>query len=317
MKKMDVEIPATHTLQGTLTIPEKKENVPAILFLSGSGKGDRNGNLKEKNLNMNMYKELAEHLTDAGFITLRFDKRGTGGSQGDFLHTGMWDLVEDGQSAISFLKTVPEVDQEKIIILGHSEGCILGVAIGARMPVAGLILVSGAGDRLEESMKYQREQMYEELESSKGLKGVLAKWMNIREKGEKDASKYLNKALESDHDTMRYKLVTHNAKWLREHLQYDVLGDYQKITCPILAVTGSKDVQTIPESVEKVKELVPKSDLVETHIIKDMNHVLKMQEKDRSMTNLMKIYKELQEEPVAEELKSTITNWLQAVYLDA
>ena len=45
-------------------------------------------------------------------MTLRFDKRGVGKSDGDIMKTGMWDLVSDIESTITYLKEQPFVDPE-------------------------------------------------------------------------------------------------------------------------------------------------------------------------------------------------------------
>ena len=61
----------------------------------------------------NTYKKPAELITGLGFITLRVDKRGVGGSGGSYLETGMWDLVKNFESNIAFLENHPQVDPNK------------------------------------------------------------------------------------------------------------------------------------------------------------------------------------------------------------
>src|SRR5690606_33218576 len=118
---IEVTIPATYNLAGTLTLPNVRDKkLPAVLMIAGSGKGDRDGNIKK--LKMNLYKDLADFLTEKGFITLRYDKRGTYGSEGNFLEAGLTDLIDDAVDCVNFLKNNPAVAANRVIILGHSEG---------------------------------------------------------------------------------------------------------------------------------------------------------------------------------------------------
>ena len=70
----------TATLYGTLERPQSTARVPLVLFISGSGPTDRDGNsplLKGPN---NSTKMLAEGLAAAGIASVRYDKRLVGES---------------------------------------------------------------------------------------------------------------------------------------------------------------------------------------------------------------------------------------------
>lgn len=311
-----VEINGKALLKGTLSIPEDiKGPVPAILFIAGSGPGDRDGNIRKKKMNLNMYKMLADHLTNIGVITLRYDKRGVGESKGDLDSAGMWDLVDDAKNALIFLKNHPDVDENRVIVLGHSEGCMLATALNELETLSGFILLGGAGDTLEAAMKYQREFLYEELNQSKGFKGWLIKKLKVTIKAEKNAEKVFAKMLASDKDVIRVQLVAKMpAKWFREHFNYDSLKAMKKITSPVLAITGSKDIQTAPEKVYDVPQLVDGKSVA--HVINDMNHVLREQQTDVPMSKIKKYYQSLGDDPLHPELINTITTWLKKEYLN-
>src|SRR5690625_149543 len=173
-RKMEeqVTIQSDVTLKGTMTFPDTEEvTFPGILILAGSGKLNRDGNAKRGKFQLHLYKQLADILTSFGFATMRYDKRGIGESEGDFLTTGLWDAVIDAENALDVLASHPRVDSNRIIVLGHSEGCIVGTALNERMPVKGLILLSGGGGGIRENLDLQREQLYKEMRTAKGLKG--------------------------------------------------------------------------------------------------------------------------------------------------
>src|SRR5690625_5149077 len=73
---------AGHTLAGTITRPDGAGPFPAAVIVPGSGPVDRDSNLKRKRLDVT--RQLAVALAEAGVASLRYDKRGVGESTGDF-----------------------------------------------------------------------------------------------------------------------------------------------------------------------------------------------------------------------------------------
>ena len=204
-----------------LTIPystQSEEKYPAVLFLSGSGPLDRNANGPKGKFQMNVYKELAEYITKLGFVTFRYDKRGTGKSEEDFMSSGFWDFVNDSELSFLFLQNHPNVDRNKIIVLGHSEGTIIGTALSERQPINGLMFVSAGVGNLEEFLVHQRKLAYQELRDSKGLKGMLMRKLINDEKQEAKVEKQMKKMFDSNKDV--YKVLgifKQPAKWYKEH----------------------------------------------------------------------------------------------------
>src|SRR5690606_16996051 len=98
------------------------------------------------------------------------------------------------------------------------------------------------------------------------------------------------------------------AKWMREHFEYNVVNDLEDITCPVLAVTGSKDVQVPPEHAKKLADGV--SGDGEYYVIEDMNHLLRKQEEPANLATLKKVYKKSLKKPIDQELIDTIVTWL-------
>ena len=309
-KEKEVIIKGQYDLAGTLAIPERcEEKLPAILLIPGSGKIDRDGYVENMKFHTNLYKDLAHLVTALGFISLRVDKRGVGKSKGDFFETGMWDLVEDIEKNIDFLKEQSHVDPEKIILLGHSEGCMLATAVNARKPVEGLILLSGAAETLNEALKRQRKILVEEAKNKNKLNGFLLRLLKVDKIIEKQAIKYMSKIMNSDKDMIKYNFSKVNAKWFRDHYQYNVLEDLKKVTCPVLALTGNKDFQADQKKLQRLPELV-KGEL-EYHVIKDMNHGLKKHIGPVSASNFKKEYKEKSNDPLQSELVGMISSWLK------
>lgn len=308
-REENVSFKGEFLLKGTFTIPNGLENsYPAVLIIPGTGQGDRDGNIAKKKIHLNLYKDLAETITNMGFVTLRYDKRGVGESEGEYIKTGMWDLVSDAIAALNFLKNHPSVNREKVFVLGHSEGAMLTTILSSRETIAGCILLSGAAETLEEATKRQREIAYQTLNSMPGIKGKLIHFFKVTEKAEKKNQKLFKKLIKSDQDVVRIQFVPINAKWFREHLAHNVINDLKRITCPILAVTGSRDVQANPDRVYDVPKYV--KGMSECIVINDMNHILKKQNSDISILKLIKYYKSQTNEPIHLELVNVLEKWL-------
>ena len=88
------------TLAGTLTTPESGGPFPAVVLVSGSGPQDRDETIMEHK----PFLVIADHLTREGIAVLRFDDRGVGKSEGDFLEATSADFATDASAAIEFLK---------------------------------------------------------------------------------------------------------------------------------------------------------------------------------------------------------------------
>ena len=305
----EVAIQGKYLLQGILTVPEEIETkCPAVLVVAGSGEVDRDGNVSGFKFKLDTYKELAEFVTGLGFAVLRYDKRGVAKSEGSYLETSMWDLVDDIGACVQFLKGHPRVDPDRVILMGHSEGCLLISAYSARNPVAGIVLLAGAVETIEEALQRQRKLLYGELMGKKGVKGWLFRLLKIDQKGEKQALGVMEKIRRTHKDVARIQLVKMNAKWLREHLAYNVREDLPKVTCPILAVTGSKDFQSDPNRLPELPGLAGGETTWE--IIENMNHPLKEANDTISITQVKALYKDSASKPLHPKLKETTARWL-------
>ena len=309
----EVAINSEFTLRGTITKPKADGKYTAVVIIAGSGEIDRDGMIVPLKLESNIYKGLAHVMARLGVVILRFDKRGVGKSEGEFLKTGMWDLVSDIEAMITYLKEQPFVDPENIILAGHSEGCMLATVVNARTPVNGLILLTGAAESLEEATKRQREIIYKELKEQKGIKGKLMRLLNIEKRGEKQAQKATEKMINSKKDIVKIGFKPMNAKWLREHFQHDIYKDLIKVTCPVLAIAGDKDFQANPEKAKRIGDYV-KGDS-EVHVIKNMDHSLKIFEGEFKVLELQKNYKEGAGKPLHPMLEEIIVNWISANFI--
>ena len=135
-------------LHGTVAKSADHVRGPAVLIVAGSGPTDRNGNGpgSPPMLFTDSYKLLAAGLAENGILSLRYDKRGV--AQSRPLVTREDELlfdsfVTDAIVAVQSLAARPDVSS--ILIAGHSEGGLIALAAAARVPVAGLVLLTTPG----------------------------------------------------------------------------------------------------------------------------------------------------------------------------
>ncbi|RBW67676.1 alpha/beta hydrolase family protein [Bacillus taeanensis] len=309
MIEKEVVLKGDVNITGTLTVPDKSsEKFPAVLLIAGSGPLDRDGNGPKGKFQLNLYKELADFISSLGFVTFRYDKRGTGKSEGNWHETGMWDLVEDAERAVDFLKNEACVDPEKIICAGHSEGRVIATALNEKVDLAGLMLLSGGVDNIEQALIHQRQNAYGELKSQPGLKGWVNNKLKIDKKGEKAAAKMLNKAINSNKDVIRYNFAKVNAKWFREHFAFNTRESLKKVAIPVFVIHGDKDALVNSDVLLELEHLVQGKS--EYHIIQNMEHGLKEQTHEKSILKAKKLMNESIGKPLHSEAKEVMENWL-------
>ena len=149
---------AAPQLAGSLTVPKGPGPWPAVVLVHGSGPHNRDQDI----FGHKIFLVLADHLTRHGIAVLRYDKRGVGGSTGDYMAATTLDLAADAQDAVAFLRTRAGIDARRVGIIGHSEGGLVAPIVAAREPQLGfVVMMAGPGVRGELLMVEQRAMMAE------------------------------------------------------------------------------------------------------------------------------------------------------------
>ena len=134
-------------LAGVLHIPERRdprERRPALLVLHGFGSNKDSGGSVA----------TAKMFTDLGYAALRFDMPGCGESDGTRGRVICLEQVEDTKHALTFLAARPEVDPDRIGVIGQSFGAAVAVyTAGVDTRVAACISSGGWGDGVKKFKK--------------------------------------------------------------------------------------------------------------------------------------------------------------------
>ena len=299
MTTQDITFTSAGTnLAGTLTLPSGDGPFPAALIIAGSGPLDRDGN--HEKLPLSVSKDLAGVLADNGWASLRFDKRGIGESGGDYLSTGFFEELDDAMAGLAYLQSLPETG--RIVAIGHSVGALYAAEMSARESedLAGAVLLAYTLKSGHDTLVWQAGAIGESIPGF--VKGLLKVF---RSSVEKQQAKAIKKLQSTTDDVQRIQGQKINAKWMREFIDYEPAPVLSMTATPLLAITGSKDVQVDPDDLADVERML--GDRVETHVVPDVDHILRYTDAPFSDP---KKYKHQIAEPIDARVVSALTSWL-------
>jgi pimeloyl-ACP methyl ester carboxylesterase len=249
-------------LEGTLLIPITNNKIPLALLISGSGPTDRDGN--NPMMKNNSLKMLAEELAKRDIATLRYDKRGVGKSK----IAGIKEVdlrfenyIDDAKSWLELIDKDNRFD--KIIVIGHSEGSLIGMIAAQQKNVTKFISVAGVGQPAADILRKQLAQQPPiVLEMSEPILEKLE-----HEETTEDVPPGL-------YSLFRPSVQPYMISWFR----YNPKKEIGKLKIPILIIQGTTDIQS---SVSDAEQLLEGNPIAKKVIIDGMNHILKESELDR------------------------------------
>ncbi len=298
-------------LAGTLTIPENGNNFPAVILIAGSGRNDRD------ETDMGHFLLLSDFLTRNGYAVLRCDKRGVGESEGDYGSATTFDFADDIRSAIRFLKGRPEIDHERIGLLGHSEGALIAPIIAAdkNEEVAFIIMMGGIGVSGSELLLTQSRKIAEingvpdeQLNETTRINGELYE-IALSEESDSVLINKMKAVSPELNDNMVQMLLW---PWYRTFLAMDPDEYISKVTCPVLAMTGENDVQCSPEeNLAAIEQSLKKggNSNYQIETMSGLNHLFQTSE-----TGSPYEYEQL-EEIIAPIALDMILTWLNKIFV--
>jgi uncharacterized protein len=297
MRELPLHVPGEPALSGTLTLPDGAAPLPAVVLASGSGPLDRDSN--HRRARFDVARQLSAALADAGLASFRYDKRGVGESAGDWRAAGLHDNVDDLGRALDAVAARPEVDAARIVLAGHSEGAILAAALAARgARITGVVLLAMSAAPGEELLRWQARQLGPTLPAP--VRGLLRLFRTDLEK--KVAANHA-RIRATTSDVARVGGIRMNARWHREFLAHDPRADLRRVEVPVLAVTGTKDLQVDPAHLDVIAASVPGDATVRR--LPDLTHTLRRQPGPPSLSR----YRRELARPVDAELLDLVAGW--------
>ena len=144
-------------IDAVLTVPPGVDHPPVALLIAGSGTTDHDGNgpqVKPATL-----KKLSEQLVARKIATLRYDKLGAGGWKPEFGKPEDFrfkDFADDSVALVNYLRSSGNFS--KVVVIGHSEGGLVGILAARRVPIDRLVLLVTAARKQGDLVKAQLEK---------------------------------------------------------------------------------------------------------------------------------------------------------------
>ncbi len=223
----DIKLPAK------LTKPVKGENFPVAILVHGSGPNDMDETIGPNKV----FRDIAWGLASNGIAVLRYDKRTL--NHANTLNLECFTLKEkvekDVHSAIKHVKETDELNNERIVIIGHSLGGMAAPRIARDNPsVSGIVLMGTNSSELYDVLDYQYDYLFSQQEITEDidshLQFIKSKLQRIRDR-------------DFDKETPPGELVLWNACFWKDVLEYDHVSIAAELKQPILVLQGERDYQ--------------------------------------------------------------------------
>lgn len=231
-------------LAGTLHMPSGPGPHPALVMLQGSGPDDRDSN--------GYFPPIRDLFLDVGLAVLSWDKLGVGESTGDWHRQTFFDRSDEALAALDWLRARDDIDATRTGIWGHSQGGWVGPLTAARdARMAFLIVNSGPGVSVLEQDLYGVEHTLRHDGGSDTDVRQAVTYMDGIHAAAEEAMPYhqfVTRIMEPARGTSGFDYFgeVDEGLWmfLVLNLQhpYDPVSSLERITCPVLAIFGERDV---------------------------------------------------------------------------
>ena len=289
-------------LKGTLVIPENaSRQTPVMLMVTGSGLQNRDEEIFEHK----PFAVIADALARAGIATLRYDDRGFGESTGDVVNCTTEDLKNDAFAGVQLLRS----RFDKVGVIGHSEGGTIALMLAAEKKVDFIVSLAGMAVSGKETLLWQNRLA---LAAANIPSETIDVYCNALD--EVFDACISGTAMPS---TTQYNLPTSLAQnltvvtkqlqtpYMKQFLTLDSRPLLGNITCPVLALNGSKDTQVEPESnLGALRSGLQKNAKNKLEAIEGVNHLFQ-----HCKTGMATEYGNI-EETIAPEVLEKMVYWL-------
>jgi pimeloyl-ACP methyl ester carboxylesterase len=286
-------------LAGTVTTPTSPaRRHPAVVVIGGSGPADRDGLVA----GIPVIGHMAKALAEAGFLVVRYDKRGIGQSGGRPETATLADYADDARAVVNYLrKDREDVDDDRVAVVGHSEGAWVALQLGARTrDVKALVLVAGASGTGGALVLEQQQHLLDLLkvpDSEKKSKAELQTRINAAATGQ------------GTWDGVPFDLRQQaDTPWFASFLAFDPVRPLEDARQPILIVQGALDTQVPPHHADKLAELArarKRQAAVDVSTVAGVNHLLVP-----AKTGEVNEYATLETKQVSPAVTDAIASWL-------
>src|SRR5258705_2039665 len=298
-----VIIPAPgFNLGATITRPAAAAGrLPAVVLIGGVESDDRDGTA----FGVPILANLAAGISQAGFLAVRYDKRGYGQSGGRRESATISDLSDDLRAIVKWLSDRKDVDSKRIVVLGHGEGAWLALLAASRdRRIAGVISVDAPSTT---GAELALEQQQHALDRLKATPAERQQKIDLQKKVQ--AAVLSGKGWEDVPPDLRKQADT---PWTQSVLSFDPARVIEDVRQPMLFLHAELDRQIPVTHVERLVDLArkeSKSKSVEVVTIRGVNHLLVP-----AVTGEPDEYSSLGELDVSKDVTGALQAWLTKTF---
>jgi uncharacterized protein len=277
------------SVYGTMVKPVGPGPFPAVVMVAGSGPTDRDWNSPLLPGTNGSARRLSEALAQAGFASLRYDKRGSGPHARENVplligKVSMQSFADELARAAGILASQEYVRSSRIFALANSEGTLHALNYqlhSPAIPLAGLVLVGPPGRAVGTVAHSQLAAQAAALPNGDALLALYDQAIARFQAGEPvnpdpalpEGVQMLLKGLESPV----------NLPFARELWLADAAPLLSQVDIPVLVVIGKKDIQVDWQADGEPLKLAAAGQENVTFIFpENANHVLKQELRPRS-----------------------------------
>ena len=291
------------TLAATLSKPATASPIvklPAAILVGGSGLADRD----EVTAGIPVFGELANALADAGFMIVRYDRRGIGQSGGRPESATLDDFTDDLIAIVKFLRARKDVDKDRIGVIGYGDGGPVAMLAARKTDdVDALVLAAAAGSTGAELSLWQVSRTLERSNRSEpDRQATLALQKQIQNAVISGTGwEAIPPQLRSQADTPFFK----------SQLTFDPALVLPKLDQPVLILQGTLDTQLPPTSAETLERLAASRKNRSAAVVKvpGVNHLLVP-----AQTGETDEYSSLADPHVSRQVSGAIADWLTKTF---
>jgi uncharacterized protein len=301
----DIRIPANgFSLAGTVARPANATGkLPVVILVGGSGPTDRD----ESVFGIPIFGQIADALADAGFMVLRYDKRGVGQSGGRTEVARLADFAEDARAAVKMMSERKDVDRKRLALIGHSEGGWIALMAAAKQNrVAAVGLVSTVGVTGRELNLYQ---VTHGLERSSRPEAEQRATIELQKQIQQAVVTGLGWERIDISDAVRRQADT---PYFQSFLTLDPAKLMRDVEQPLLIVQGERDTQVPPSNADRLETLAKarkKGTPVEVVRVPGVNHLLVP-----ATTGEVDEYGRLTDRHVSPSVTTALVDWLRKTF---
>jgi pimeloyl-ACP methyl ester carboxylesterase len=240
------------TLAGTLTWPEGPGPFTTVVLITGSGPQNRN----EELLNHRPFLVLSDALTRANIAVLRYDDRGFGESTGDFDSATSLDFATDVRGALEYLRSQTTFPVGPVGLVGHSEGGLIAPLVAdGNADVSFLVLLAGPSADGATTIISQRRAIAAangaspaELDLDEAQQRAVLACVDDPAAATEEVDACSRQELANQgvsEPELSAILAQLESPWMRWFLAYDPAPVLRRTRVPVLALTGSLDLQVL------------------------------------------------------------------------